>query len=125
MRLDDAEALFDSADHDGAIYLAGYAVECALKACIAKQTQQYEFPDKEVVLKSYSHTLTDLVKLAGPGLNVAYDARVGADVVFNRDWILVRHWHEDDRYRSGASGGEARDFVAAVRRIVAWIQVYW
>jgi len=31
---------------DGAYYLAGYAVECALKACIAKGTQRFEFPDK-------------------------------------------------------------------------------
>jgi len=36
---------------DGAYYLAGYAVECAIKACIAKGTRRYEFPDKRKVLQ--------------------------------------------------------------------------
>ncbi len=32
---------------EGTYYLAGYAVECALKACIAKQIIAEDFPDKE------------------------------------------------------------------------------
>ena len=44
----------------GAYYLLGYSVECALKACIAKQTKKHDFPDKEVVKKSYVHNLVKL-----------------------------------------------------------------
>jgi hypothetical protein len=40
-------------------------VECALKACIAKGTERYEFPDKKRVDASYTHNLQELVKLAG------------------------------------------------------------
>jgi HEPN domain-containing protein len=46
VRLSEARALFKAGLPDGAYYLAGYAVECALKACIAKETQRYEFPEK-------------------------------------------------------------------------------
>jgi HEPN domain-containing protein len=46
-RLTEARALLDAGHPDGAYYLAGYAVECALKACIAKATQRHEFPDKK------------------------------------------------------------------------------
>jgi len=46
---------------DGAYYLAGYAVECALKACIAKKTQRHEFPDKRRVDASHTHNLIQLL----------------------------------------------------------------
>lgn len=38
VRLKEATALLKLGLFDGAYYLAGYAVECALKACIAKAT---------------------------------------------------------------------------------------
>ena len=44
VRLSGARALLKARLPDGAYYLAGYPVECALKACIAKETQRYEFP---------------------------------------------------------------------------------
>ncbi len=36
IRLRDAEVLLDNGRYDGAYYLLGYVIECALKACIAK-----------------------------------------------------------------------------------------
>src|SRR5919106_3680906 len=39
----------------GAYYLAGYAVECGLKACIAKQVRRHEFPDRTTVNQSHTH----------------------------------------------------------------------
>ena len=44
LRLKEAKALLGY--FHGAYYLTGYAAECALKACIAKRTQKYNFPDK-------------------------------------------------------------------------------
>jgi HEPN domain-containing protein len=37
LRIRDAKILLKNGAHESAYYLAGYAVECALKACIAKQ----------------------------------------------------------------------------------------
>lgn len=65
MRLKGAAALLKLGLFDGAYYLAGYAVECGLKACIAKRTRRYEFPDKKRVDSSYSHKLVELIRVAG------------------------------------------------------------
>ncbi len=64
IRIKEAEALLDNGHYNGAYYLAGYAVECALKACIAKQTLRYDFPEKRRVDNSHTHDLTKLVRVA-------------------------------------------------------------
>src|SRR3712207_6924003 len=46
LRLAEARALLDAGFPDGAYYLAGYGVECGLKACIARQTRQHDFPPR-------------------------------------------------------------------------------
>jgi hypothetical protein len=60
-RVRDADALLNTDRWSGAYYICGYVVECALKACISKQTNLHDFPDKAVVEKSYTHDLTKLL----------------------------------------------------------------
>jgi len=46
--------------------LAGYAVECALKACIAKLTQQHDFPpERKFIEDCYSHEIDKLLRASG------------------------------------------------------------
>lgn len=47
VRLREAEALLNKRYYDGAYYLTGYAVECALKSCIAKKTKRYGLSRQE------------------------------------------------------------------------------
>ncbi len=54
IRIREAEILLAAGAWDGAYYLAGYAVECALKACIAKKTVEHSFPRLQDVQK-YPH----------------------------------------------------------------------
>lgn len=62
LRLKEAKILYDNGCYAGAYYLAGYSIECALKACIAKETKKYQFPpDKSFVSKCYSHKFVDLL----------------------------------------------------------------
>lgn len=56
LRLREARALMSGGHYQGAYYLSGYAVECALKACICKQFGRYEFPDRKLVNDSYIMT---------------------------------------------------------------------
>lgn len=42
-RLKEVEVLLKNRQYSGADYLSGYVIECALKACIAKQTQGFDF----------------------------------------------------------------------------------
>ena len=111
---------------DGAYYLAGYAVECALKACIAKQTRRYEFPDKKRVIESYSHELLPLVRLAG--LGDALRERIRQDSKFQKKWDISRVWSEESRYRRHDQKS-AQNMVEAVAHrsdgVVAWIRPYW
>ena len=68
IRVTESEVLLEYESFQGAYYLAGYALECAIKACIAKQVQQYDFPNKELAQKSHQHKLTDLLGVAGLNL---------------------------------------------------------
>jgi HEPN domain-containing protein len=44
LRLKESKALLATGFAEGAYYLAGYAVECALKSCIAKSTENMISP---------------------------------------------------------------------------------
>lgn len=63
-RFIDAKALLAAGRYNGAYYLAGYAVECALKARIAKLTQAGDFPPKTRD-GYYIHDLEKLAVTAG------------------------------------------------------------
>jgi HEPN domain-containing protein len=65
LRAKEAKALLAAGFPEGAYYLAGYAVECALKACIARKTQEFDFPEKKRVNDSHTHDLGKLLVLAG------------------------------------------------------------
>src|SRR5579862_9634373 len=97
IRLRDAKALLKSGNYAGAYYLAGYAIECALKACIAKQTRRYEFPpDRKTVEKLYTHDLVGLAKEAG--LYAAIEAEGVLNKSFQENWKTVTSWKEGSRY---------------------------
>jgi len=63
-RLKEVEVLLENRQYSGAYYLSGYVIECALKACIAKQTRKFDFHDKKTAIESYTHDLEKLVKVA-------------------------------------------------------------
>lgn len=63
-RVADAAALLAAERYQAAYYLCGYAIECAVKACIARKTREFDFPDRKVVNDSYVHDLTKLLTVA-------------------------------------------------------------
>jgi hypothetical protein len=81
---------------DGAYYLAGYAVGCALKSCIAKETRRYEVPRQEAGGFEL-FTLRDLVKVAN--LEIARNQRAGQSREFGNNWDTVQAWSEQSRYQ--------------------------
>jgi hypothetical protein len=124
IRLKEARILLRNECWDGAYYLSGYAVECALKACIAKRTLRHEFPDKRIVNDSYSHDLTSLTKTAG--LDLA--GQIASDAIIAVNWAIVKDWDETSRYR-GNSRKKARDLYRAVAArnhgAMRWVRQYW
>jgi len=96
-RLQEAKALLDQGLFDGAYYLAGYAVECALKAIIVKRIRRSELPDKTLINDLYTHNLTKLLGLAD--LQVEYK-QAAANQRFADNWDVVKNWSEEARYRT-------------------------
>lgn len=125
-RLKEAKALLRMRYPDGAYYLAGYAVECALKACIAKATLRYDFPERKRVDDSHTHNLEKLMKLAN--LEEAWSEQAERDSAFRSNWDLVKVWSEQSRYGKHDSA-KARALVTAVNDrqhgVMVWIRRRW
>ncbi len=126
IRLKEAEILIKNKKYDGAYYLCGYAVECALKACIARQTNQYDFPDKRVVNESYTHSLNKLVKIAG--LGEKFNQEVKKYKNFDLNWGIAKEWNESSRYeRNTKKKAEELFLVVSDKKngVLQWIKQHW
>ncbi len=126
VRSHEARNLLQSGHSSGAYYLAGYAVECALKACIAKLSQKHDFPDRDRVNKSYSHKLSDLMAVAGLDTQLNNDMQSNPKLAAN--WAFARNWSEQSRYRLW-SRAEAASMVDAITKrnggVIPWIRRHW
>ena len=126
-RLEEAKALLDLGKWDGAYYLAGYAVEFGLKACIIKTLMATDaFPDKEFSRNCYTHSIAKLLGLAK--LDVVLDAAMNADPDLLINWSVARDWSEEKRYhRISRAEAEAQyQAVAdAMHGVFPWIQTQW
>ncbi len=128
MRVRDSKVLLDNRRYAAAYYLAGYAVECGLKACIARQVRSGEFPPSARYWNDvFTHDLERLVGLAGLG-----DARRSfSDVseLFKRNWSVVQNWSEQARYEDRRSRKEAKSIFDAVTSetdgVLEWIKQHW
>lgn len=125
-RARDAEALLAAGQWSGAYYLAGYAVECGLKACIARQIGQHEFPDKELTQRCYTHNMEKLIEVAN--LNAVRVVDMAANTPRGKNWLVVKDWNEAARYRIWTEF-EARKLVNAVvdpsNGVLPWITGHW
>ena len=127
LRVKEARALRDKGFYSGAYYLLGYAVECALKACIAKQIMKYDFPDQKMINKSYTHNLEQLLSVSGLKLQLKDEMDVNPDLELN--WSIVAGWNEHYRYEHHISKATMIDFYRAVASnrngVLKWLKKYW
>jgi HEPN domain-containing protein len=126
VRLTEAKSLLNGRHYDGAYYLAGYVVECALKACIVKQTKRYDFPNKKIAIDSYTHDLNQLVRVAG--LQTALTAEIRRDANFEVNWAIVKDWSEESRYeRHDAAAAKGLYFAIADTKhgVLKWLKRHW
>lgn len=120
-------ALLDAGHSDGAYYLAGYAVECALKACICRKIGEHEFPPKpEVVREYYSHRIPSLLKATLLDSKLGTDAPEGSPL--DKNWGIAKRWSQESRY-SQNSVQEAKDLYNAIadpqNGVLVWLQQNW
>ena len=126
IRLTEAASLVENGHYSGGYYLAGYVIECALKACIAKQTQRYDFPDKRRAQDSWIHEPTKLVQAAG--LQTVLQSENARDAKFAANWNVVKDWSEESRYRI-TDQKNAEEIIRAIsdRRhgVLRWLRRHW
>ena len=128
LRIAEADALLTLPDPcpDGAYYLAGYAVECGLKACIAKSYSPESWPEKDFVAKCHTHDIFALIRLAG--LETARTAAVAANPALAANLDIVKDWSEKSRYERHPQTA-AQDLYAAItdsaNGVLPWIKVHW
>jgi len=96
-RLGDATHLFQAARYSAAYYLAGYAVEFGIKACIAGLFQANAIPEKGFVNAVHSHKLDELLGLAGIRKQLLDDMK--NDAVLSAAWGVASKWNETSRYQ--------------------------
>lgn len=97
-RILDAAALLAAGRWSGAYYLAGYAVECALKACVLAHVELTGiiFEDKKYGEKCWTHDLDVLATLARVDADLKTDCK--GNIALNDNWTLAKSWSETSRY---------------------------
>jgi hypothetical protein len=124
--LRDAQILLREGSWSFAYYLAGYAVELAIKACIAKTFKADTIPSKQRVLDIYQHKLSKLIGMAELGPDLQNQEQASQN--FRAAWGVVNLWSPEDRYRVN-SEQNARDLISAIsdatHGVLPWIRQHW
>jgi HEPN domain-containing protein len=128
LRIKEARILLEAASYPGAFYLAGYSIECALKACIAKETKEHDFPDRpEEVRKIYTHNLDQLLGLAKLKDKFEEDKKSNKDL--DAYWNSIVNWSEEKRYELELTEKEAVDLWNAIadptNGVLQWLKKCW
>ncbi len=113
-RLEEAAVLRELGYNSGAVYLAGYSVECMLKALALAQIPQSEHD--EAIQDFRSGSGHDFESLRGRYLN-----RLHFPVEVSRAFSSARTWSTDLRYDDRSlRNGPTDKFLNDVQSIVQW-----
>ncbi len=125
-KIDDAVLLLSNGRYSNAYYLAGYAVELGIKACIAKQVIADTIPDRDFFSRIFSHDSLKLIGLAGLAKELK-DAQ-NSSVAFAANWAISAEWRPDTRYES-ITAMNAQLLIQAISDdtdgVLPWIKRYW
>jgi HEPN domain-containing protein len=125
-RVKDAQCLLKAKLYSGAYYLAGYSIELALKACIAKLFRANTIPDKKLVNSIFTHSLKDLLRIAG--LEQIFKTDQQKDGLLSTNWAIVCDWSEESRYTTKTKT-EATDLINAItdpkHGVLPWLKQHY
>ena len=118
----DARLLLEAGRAANAFYLAGYAVELALKSVIARAFVAGTIPDRKFVNDIHTHDLARLLALAGLGPAMKADSDLSP--ALGTSWSFVLRWSEASRYADTRLDA-ASDLLSAIddpsHGVLAWI----
>jgi len=135
-RLGDAECLVKSGDAhraNGAIYMAGFVIECLLKALLLERRRNLQVPvdpatlsssDKDVFELLYSHKLEDMM-----GFLPEVESKLSALPIQSglSPWAkfcaICEEWTVYARYSPKmATLDRARDYVDTIKEVKKWLR---
>ena len=124
-RREDAEALHNAGRWAGAIYLGGYAIECALKALICYLDCKDDFRDTRTFEQRFKqdrhgNSLHNLSRLLGALPGVQRAMRVDRTSTYQQAWNIITNLWEKDQLRYWNQTGNQRDserFITAIKTI--------
>jgi HEPN domain-containing protein len=128
-RIAEAKWLITGGMYESAFYMAGYAVECGLKACIAKLTNQFDFPPRNTQRDCYTHDFAVLLETAQLEDLLLADRK--ANSALDISWSTVRTWKEDCRYnpRGSKTLAQVQSLILAIEDpqhgVLTWLRQYW
>lgn len=115
-RFEDARFLLDNGRTTGAVYLAGYSVECILKALILSVTPSGRRSQVEASFRTataHNYEWPRRVYLRNGG--------VSFPLPITRQFLRVNTWSSVLRYRAGTvRRREAVEFLEAAEAIMTW-----
>lgn len=120
-RREDAEALYQCGRWTGAIYLGGYAIECALKSLICYEEGKQNFKETDTFKKGLQgaslHSLAKLLEEL-PQLQRTFDLDITGK--YKNNWQTITSvWRSDELRYSEKSGtkNDSKKFIEAVKNI--------
>ena len=128
-RVRDAAALLKVRRWSAAYYLAGYAVECGLKACVVAYVKRHIeviFRERRFSEKCWTHDFEELLKLAQ--LTARRDADVAANPALQLNRQVVKNWSETARYERKSrvdAEGLCRAVTDPGSGVLPWIRNHW
>jgi AbiV family abortive infection protein len=126
LRIREAKLLLKTKNYSGAYYLAGYSIECALKACIARKIKKGEIPEKNFLNDFYKHDLKVLVRLAD--LESNRQKLETTNTEFSVNWAIVKDWDTVSRYKTYTEIQASELYNAIKSRkggVLPWIMLHW
>lgn len=128
-RLVDAGVLLQNQRWAAAYYLAGYAVECGLKACVIDLVEKNPgiiYEERRFSDSCWTHKLGELIGVAR--LDAARVADEIANPALARSWAAVIKWNEASRYVL-VPEPQAREIYDAISHpldgVMKWIRDHW
>jgi len=128
LRLREAEALYRAHLYDGCVYLAGYAIELALKARICRVLRVKEYPLSGEIGRTFKiHSLDELKVLAG----LSGEIDVNKNKALFDNWSRAVEWDPEQRYDApgkydaGKAGAILDSLTAKPNGVFTWLSLRW
>jgi HEPN domain-containing protein len=134
-RLNEAKTLSHNKHYEAAFYLAGYAVECGLKAAVCKTLNIDIFNMSSELNRGFkTHRIDHLIVLAGLSKQLAVDASSNTLLAIAQNTFVNppsatdkwQSWSEEVRYNvEKCDSAICDDFVNNVEQFLTWLRLHW